>query len=176
MRLTPAMKKALISLRHLHMRRAFQTGSYNKATEKALISKGLAVRRMHTFAPGNTLEVIEITDAGLALELGAESDCYVFLPKGERNPDPTRKPIAVRAARCQHCGWTIYSRAHHDLHTCDCAQVTVDGGPHYFRVLWYGPKEPEKLLILLDATWADLQQDQDGKFGRIPPGTEIVMV
>ena len=35
--------------------------------------------------------------------------------------------------RCRLCGDVIESRSRHDLVSCRCGEVFVDGGPHYLR-------------------------------------------
>lgn len=50
--------------------------------------------------------------------------------------------MKVSAIKCQLCGDTIYSRARHDMHSCTCGAVSIDGGFDYMRVAWQGDKHP----------------------------------
>ncbi|AXQ66669.1 hypothetical protein HOT95_gp044 [Vibrio phage vB_VpS_PG07] len=36
--------------------------------------------------------------------------------------------IDIAVARCKHCGSVITSRASHDFNSCQCGQLSVDGG------------------------------------------------
>ena len=82
--------------------------------------------------------------------------------------------MKVRAIECSSCGYIIYSRAHHDYHSCPCGGVSVDGGFDYFKVS-YNPTKNKELryrTIEVQATKAELYDDWNtskDKYGRICP-------
>ena len=41
--------------------------------------------------------------------------------------------MKIRALKCLKCDTIVYSRARHDMHSCECGNVFVDGGFDYFR-------------------------------------------
>ena len=43
------------------------------------------------------------------------------------------KRIIRNAIQCKHCGEIIESRSVHDVKTCKCGKVFVDGGHEYLR-------------------------------------------
>jgi ribosomal protein L37AE/L43A len=56
---------------------------------------------------------------------------------------------AVSAITCPKCKWTIFSRAHHDMHSCECGGVSIDGGFDYARVLWHGDLSSPKVFKII---------------------------
>jgi hypothetical protein len=43
--------------------------------------------------------------------------------------------VIVTSLKCPKCGDVIYSRAHHDFHSCTCGAVSIDGGFDYTRYM-----------------------------------------
>lgn len=41
--------------------------------------------------------------------------------------------IYANAAECKKCGWYIRSRNKHDMVSCRCGAISVDGGSHYLK-------------------------------------------
>ena len=41
-------------------------------------------------------------------------------------------------AKCLACGDVLESLTVHDFRTCQCGNLSVDGGPYYTRRLWRG--------------------------------------
>lgn len=41
------------------------------------------------------------------------------------------RPMKIKVYQCSKCGQEIYSRANHDLKSCDCGLLSVDGGSIY---------------------------------------------
>lgn len=80
-------------------------------------------------------------------------------------------PTVVSALTCPKCNWTIFSRAHHDMHWCNCGEVAVDGGLEYLRVN-YKTVAPKVIRLIVNATKRELYDDWNlnkGKFGSLPP-------
>ena len=44
-----------------------------------------------------------------------------------------KKKILFNMARCKKCGDVVRSYHTHDLHTCRCGTIFVDGGEDYLR-------------------------------------------
>jgi len=80
----------------------------------------------------------------------------------------------VNAITCPICGYTIFSRACHDLRTCFCGKVSIDGGFDYVRIC-FDPeikKPPELFKKDIPQTPMELYNDwkeQNNVYGRIPP-------
>ena len=45
-------------------------------------------------------------------------------------------PLKVNGIMCPKCDDIIFSRAHHDFHSCTCGSVNIDGGFEYLRFGW----------------------------------------
>jgi hypothetical protein len=78
--------------------------------------------------------------------------------------------IKVQAIRCPTCGDTIYSRARHDLRSCTCGEIYIDGGFDYIRIGWQTGAPPEPFKLTIDATKKQLFDDWNKgiyKYGRI---------
>ena len=80
----------------------------------------------------------------------------------------------VSAITCPECGYTIFSRAHHDFRYCFCGKVAIDGGRTYTRTLypsdWKNPPEPK--LVEIPQSEKELYDDwnyMENKFGWIEP-------
>ena len=55
--------------------------------------------------------------------------------------------IEINAARCKLCNDTIVSTHRHDYQTCDCGNLSVDGGIDYIRRGYKDLDEIEELSI-----------------------------
>jgi len=84
--------------------------------------------------------------------------------------------MKVKIIECSKCGDKIYSRARHDMITCTCENVMVDGG-HFDGIRWnferiLGAIDSKQEYIFLDVTEAQLMDDWNmrwNKLGRIVP-------
>lgn len=56
--------------------------------------------------------------------------------------------IIRNAAKCLSCGVTVESRTRHDLQTCECGELFVDGGKSYLRRGWKHQELVEDLSIV----------------------------
>jgi hypothetical protein len=89
--------------------------------------------------------------------------------------------VIVNAMTCPNCKWTIFSRAGHDMHSCDCGGISIDGGFSYIRAAWRPdivPEPPPSFKLRVNATKRDLYDDwnhRKNKFGKLPPEA-ILMV
>lgn len=63
---------------------------------------------------------------------------------------PETKRITRNAARCDTCGDVIESKYRHDFHTCQCGNLSVDGGLDY-----------TKRALTPGAEWTDLTETED---------------
>ena len=78
----------------------------------------------------------------------------------------------VKGLVCPRCRQFVYSRAHHDMRSCKCGAVSVDGGFEYFRAL-VDPELGDQVFMeetLVDATKIALFVDwntRQTKFGVI---------
>lgn len=85
-----------------------------------------------------------------------------------------KKKIRVSCIECPKCGDLIYSRAHHDYHSCSCGDIAIDGGLEYIRVAWKTAR-PTHHIRYVNATKNDLYQDwnnRENKFGIIKKLTQ----
>lgn len=55
--------------------------------------------------------------------------------------DDTRLVITRNAIRCNYCGDVIESHHVHEMVTCSCGNVSVDGGKEYLRRCYRFSKE-----------------------------------
>jgi hypothetical protein len=79
------------------------------------------------------------------------------------------KWLAVQGLQCPNCLEVIYSRNRHDYHSCQCGEISVDGGFDYLRSSWL-VKTPIRVLVKAKGTMEELHQsyvDGDRKFGWI---------
>ena len=80
----------------------------------------------------------------------------------------------VNAITCPICKYTIFSRTRHDLRTCFCGKVFIDGGFDYVRI-GFDPeieKPPETFKKDISQTPMELYDDwnqQNNVYGWIPP-------
>ena len=93
----------------------------------------------------------------------------------------TPKPVTVASIHCPLCDHTVYSRAGHDMRSCLCGTVSIDGGFGYTKVSWKGEKVsmPKIKRISIDATQKDLYDDWNHgreNYGLIQPGFPITEV
>jgi hypothetical protein len=56
----------------------------------------------------------------------------------------------VNAIECQKCNEIIWSRWTHDMHSCGCGAVAIDGGQDYCRILGNREDWEPKALQLED--------------------------
>ena len=84
--------------------------------------------------------------------------------------------VLVKALTCPRCKDTIFSRARHDMHSCSCGGISVDGGFDYLRVAWQeslvGHNPPAAFGLRLNLTREELFQDWNrriNKWGVLPP-------
>lgn len=66
------------------------------------------------------------------------------------------KPV-VNKVRCTKCNDIIESRHSHDLRTCKCGAIFIDGGTDYQRYGWgfnYSPGENESLEDAVDFSYS----------------------
>lgn len=67
---------------------------------------------------------------------------------GPEQPESMPTPgIQRNAARCLFCGDVIESRWRHEMVTCSCGALSVDGGHAYFRRLYTDSWAYEDLSI-----------------------------
>lgn len=85
-----------------------------------------------------------------------------------------RKYVMVNAIKCPKCQDVIYSRAHHDFHSCTCQSITVDGGFEYVHYSWDPQmKRPKIFKKRIYATKQELYNDWNlmkDNFGLIKDG------
>lgn len=56
--------------------------------------------------------------------------------------------MEIQAIKCMICNNTIFSRARHDFRTCECGNVSIDGGFDYTKVsVGNGEYVPVQLTI-----------------------------
>lgn len=56
--------------------------------------------------------------------------------------------MEIHAIKCKVCNNTIFSRARHDLRTCECGNVSIDGGFDYIKIsVGDGGYNPVKLTL-----------------------------
>jgi len=96
--------------------------------------------------------------------------------------DKDAKPVVAAALTCPNCNWTIFSRAGHDFHSCNCGGITVDGGFAYLRVLWQTelvPEPPEAFGLQVNASRRELYDDWNlgkNQYGLLEPEAILVKV
>lgn len=61
-------------------------------------------------------------------------------------PDIVEK-IKLNAAKCKLCGKVIVSNYRHDISTCACGNLTIDGGNDYLRRVSKKPDSWEDMSI-----------------------------
>lgn len=67
----------------------------------------------------------------------ASEDYHNFCHRGSDKEWRARFSIGdlyVNAVICKECGWFIRSKNRHDMVTCNCGKVSVDGGSWYQKV------------------------------------------
>lgn len=76
----------------------------------------------------------------------------------------------VNTVTCPKCEVEIYSRAHHDFHSCYCGETMIDGGFDYLRFLAKDLSLVVKKVRYVNATKQELYDDwntRKDKFGFI---------
>jgi hypothetical protein len=66
------------------------------------------------------------------------------------------KSILRNIAQCDTCGAIIESASVHDLVTCRCGSLSVDGGTAYLRRLWASGETYTELSV-----YGDVVEDED---------------
>jgi hypothetical protein len=92
-------------------------------------------------------------------------------------------PVTVCAITCPNCKHTIFSRAHHDMHSCQCGGVSIDGGFDYVKIAWrealVGNDPPPTRRIQVNASRQDLYADWNksiDQWGVFPPECVLIDV
>lgn len=87
--------------------------------------------------------------------------------------------ISVTGVHCMVCDHIIVSRADHDMHSCPCGSVSVDGGRSYLKVSGFELRTAKDVRIDIPyVTNEDLVRDyQKGldKFKSFEPETHAVL-
>ena len=82
----------------------------------------------------------------------------------------------VKAIKCPECNCTIFSRARHDMRSCLCGKVSIDGGFDYVKLNFPNGKAiPEIFDLEIDQTPMELFEDwnrSEDKYGLILPKNE----
>lgn len=80
----------------------------------------------------------------------------------------------VNAIQCPNCKDIIFSRTHHDYHSCTCGGISIDGGFSDMKCGWDAQvvkhKEIKHLKLELNVSGVDLYNDWNkrmDKFGVI---------
>ena len=58
--------------------------------------------------------------------------------------------IYINAAKCHSCNWFVRSRNRHDMRSCRCGNISVDGGSHYARRSYKPGAEWTEILVYFD--------------------------
>lgn len=56
--------------------------------------------------------------------------------------------IFMNQIRCKKCNWVIRSKNKHDMQTCPCGSVSIDGGSHYTKISCKTGAEYEDHIVL----------------------------
>jgi len=75
----------------------------------------------------------------------------------------------ITAIQCPKCLDIIYSRARHDMRSCSCGDISIDGGFEYCKVS-FKHKVPIQFNLLIPTTKHELYMDWNykvDKFGVI---------
>jgi len=81
------------------------------------------------------------------------------------------KNVTIAAVQCPQCLTIVFSRARHDVRSCLCEDVSIDGGTEYTRLV-YHKKFPYPITLelvgglTLDYLFHDWNSRQD-RFGLI---------
>jgi hypothetical protein len=76
----------------------------------------------------------------------------------------------VEAVKCLKCKSIVFSRARHDFRTCECGDVSIDGGFDYCKLSHKTDARMEFFLLGVSATPQALYDDwnnQRDKFGSV---------
>jgi hypothetical protein len=77
--------------------------------------------------------------------------------------------LTVSGIQCDKCGNIVYSRARHDMRSCNCGDIAIDGGFDYTKVC-FRTSPPKRVEIQVNATKKQLFDDWNNninKFGLI---------
>lgn len=78
--------------------------------------------------------------------------------------------LTIKALHCHKCKSTIYSRARHDYRSCECGNISADGGFDYGRYSFVTPGTYSHIEIKANVTKQDLYDDwslRRDKYGKI---------
>lgn len=59
-----------------------------------------------------------------------------------------RRKVIRNAAKCLGCGVILESRHRHDFKSCDCGNVSIDGGHSYLRTVVSRPELMEDMSVV----------------------------
>ena len=59
-----------------------------------------------------------------------------------------KRNVIRNAAKCLACGVIVESRHRHDFKTCDCGNLSVDGGHSYLRTVVSWPELMEDMSVV----------------------------
>lgn len=89
--------------------------------------------------------------------LGPEGGCMVL--------------SVVDAIQCPNCKDIIFSRAHHDYHSCTCGGISIDGGFEYLKFGWddklVNREEIGHFKLELSLSKADLYNDWNRRIDKL---------
>ena len=71
------------------------------------------------------------------------------------------RKVIRNAAKCLGCGVTVESRHRHDFRTCDCGNLSVDGGHAYLRTVVTRPELMEDMSIVEEEGPSIEEQNDD---------------
>jgi hypothetical protein len=75
------------------------------------------------------------------------------------------KPVLeVGAIQCPSCKDIVFSRASHDMRSCRCAAVSIDGGRDYMKVSFAKVAPATIKLTLIGLTSGNLYDDWNRRF------------
>jgi len=69
----------------------------------------------------------------------------------------------VHAIQCKNCLDTVFSRATHDMRSCSCEQVSIDGGFDYTRIVAKITSDYIEMKISIDQTPMELYEDWNSR-------------
>jgi hypothetical protein len=81
------------------------------------------------------------------------TDYHDFLHPGSTKEDRQRfnaGDIYINAAKCHNCNWFVRSRNRHDMRSCRCGNVSVDGGSHYAKRSYKSRAEYTDIIVVFD--------------------------
>ena len=70
--------------------------------------------------------------------------------------------IIKNQVKCNHCGDIIESKHRHDVHSCKCGRVSVDGGHDYLRRCYKAEGDYEELSITTEESKETEEKSERG--------------